>query len=60
MEVIFTEHAKRRMKKKDNEQEIKDAIKYPEKHPSKEGYSMLKRTFKEQTLKLYTKKWIVI
>ena len=57
MEIIFTEHAKERMKKRGiTEDEISEAIKKPDNTKNKGKNIMFKRILAEPILKLSTRK----
>ncbi|MBM3234576.1 DUF4258 domain-containing protein [Candidatus Pacearchaeota archaeon] len=57
MDIVFTEHAKERMKKrKISEEEVKEVIKYPEKTEKQEGLYYAKKNIQRANIEVvYTK-----
>jgi hypothetical protein len=57
MEVIFTEHAKERMKKrKITEEEVKEVIKYPEKTEKQEGLFYARKNIQRANIEVVYEK----
>lgn len=57
MEIVFTEHAKERMKKrKITEEEVREAIKYPEKTDKTEGKYYVKKNIQRANIEVVFEK----
>ena len=57
MDIIFTEHAKERMKKrKITEAEVKEAIKYPEKTDKQEGLYYVRKNIQRANIEVVYEK----